>query len=53
MLDTSYQGDGTFKVLKSADAHVAPDPFSIYPESGVCTKDGLKAPDGKIRKGVI
>ncbi|WP_068463379.1 transporter substrate-binding domain-containing protein [Hyphomicrobium sulfonivorans] len=47
------QGDGTFKVLKSADTHVAPDPFSIYPESGVCTKDGLKAPDGKIRKGVI
>ncbi len=47
------QGDGTFKVVKSADAQVAPDPFSIYPDLGVCTKDGLKAPDGKIRKNVI
>ena len=47
------QADGTFKIVKAADAQVAPDPYSIYPDIGVCTKDGLKAPDGKIRKNVI
>ena len=47
------QADGTFKIVKAADEHVAPDPYSIYPDAGVCTKDGLKAPDGKIRTNVI
>ncbi len=47
------QADGTFKVLKAADKNVAPDPYSIYPNLGTCTKDGLKAPDGKIRTNVI
>lgn len=47
------QGDGTFKIVKAAAEHVAPDPYSIYPDAGVCTKDGLKGPDGKIRKNVI
>ncbi|WP_423415682.1 transporter substrate-binding domain-containing protein [Hyphomicrobium sp. B1] len=47
------QADGTFQVLKSAEKNVAPDPYSIYPNLGTCTKDGLKAPDGKIRTNVI
>jgi len=47
------QADGSFKIVKSADENVAPDPYSIYPESGKCTADGLVAPDGKIRKSVI
>ncbi|XSG83226.1 MAG: transporter substrate-binding protein [Methyloligella sp. ZOD6] len=47
------QADGTFKIVKAAEGHVEPRPFSIYPELGVCTKDGLKAPDGKIRQDVI
>ncbi|MFC7051503.1 transporter substrate-binding domain-containing protein [Hansschlegelia quercus] len=47
------QGDGTFKIVKAAEKHVAPDPYSIYPDAGVCTKDGLKAADGKLRKSVI
>jgi urea transport system substrate-binding protein len=47
------QADGTFKIVKAADAQVAPDPYSIYPDAGVCTKDGLKAADGKLRKSVI
>ncbi|MEG6507685.1 transporter substrate-binding domain-containing protein [Methyloligella sp. 2.7D] len=47
------QGDGTFKVLKASEGQVQPLPFSIYPDSGTCTKDGLKAPDGKIRTNVI
>ncbi|MFD1331441.1 transporter substrate-binding domain-containing protein [Methylopila musalis] len=47
------QADGTFKIVKAAESHVAPDPYSIYPDSGVCTKDGLKAPDGKVRANVI
>lgn len=47
------QADGTFKIVKAAESHVAPDPYSIYPDAGVCTKDGLKAPDGKVRTNVI
>lgn len=47
------QADGTFKIVKAADKHVAPDPYSIYPDAGVCTAEGLKTPDGKIRKNVI
>jgi urea transport system substrate-binding protein len=47
------QADGSFKIVKSSPEHVAPDPYSIYPESGKCTADGLKAADGKIRKNVI
>jgi urea transport system substrate-binding protein len=47
------QADGSFKIVKQAAEHVAPDPYSIYPNLGTCTKDGLKAADGKIRKNVI
>jgi urea transport system substrate-binding protein len=47
------QADGSFKIVKEAPEQLAPDPYSIYPNLGVCTKDGLKAPDGKIRKNVI
>lgn len=47
------QGDGTFRIIRAAEQHVAPDPFSIYPDAGACTADGLKTPDGKLRKNVI
>ncbi len=47
------QADGSFKIVKEAPENVAPDPYSIYPTAGKCTADGLKAPDGKIRKNVI
>ncbi len=47
------QADGSFKIVKEAPENVKPDPYSIYPKLGVCTPDGLKAPDGKIRKNVI
>lgn len=47
------QADGQFKVVKAAPEHVAPDPFSIYPERGVCRADGLHTPDGGIRKNVL
>lgn len=44
------QADGQFKIVKASDQHVAPDPMSIYPERGVCKADGVRAPDGTIRK---
>jgi urea transport system substrate-binding protein len=47
------QADGSFKIVKEATDHVAPDPYSIYPTEGKCTKDGLLAPDGKLRTSVI
>jgi urea transport system substrate-binding protein len=47
------QADGSFKIVKTSDQHVAPDPYSIYPDSGKCTADGLMAADGKVRKSVI
>lgn len=47
------QADGSFKIVKEASEHVAPDPYSIYPDLGKCTKDGLVAPDGKVRTSVI
>lgn len=47
------QADGSFKIVKQADAHVAPDPYSIYPNLGKCTAKGLLAPDGKLRTNVI
>ena len=45
--------DGQFKIVKEADEHVFPDPFSIYPERGVCKADGLHKPDGTIQKDVL
>jgi urea transport system substrate-binding protein len=39
--------------VKAAEKHVAPDPYSIYPDAGSCTMGGLKAPDGKVRTNVI
>ncbi|MBL29205.1 MAG: ABC transporter substrate-binding protein [Rhodospirillaceae bacterium] len=47
------QSDGQFKIVKAADEHVAPDPFSIYPERGVCKADGLHTEDGKVLKNVL
>ena len=47
------QADGQFKIIKAAEKHVAPDPFSIYPERGVCKADGLHAADGTIQKNVL
>lgn len=47
------QGDGQFKVVKAADKQVAPDPFAIYPERGVCKADGLHKPDGTVATGVL
>ena len=47
------QADGNFKIVKEAPENVRPDPYSIYPNLGVCTPTGLKAPDGKFRKNVI
>lgn len=45
--------DGQFTIVKAADEHVEPDPFSIYPERGVCKADGLHTPDGKVKKNVL
>ena len=47
------QADGSFKIVSEAREHVAPDPYSIYPNAGKCTASGLVAPDGKSRKNVI
>ena len=47
------QADGSFKVIKEAADHVAPDPFSIYPDSGKCTADGLLGLDGKLKVDLI
>jgi len=47
------QADGSFKIVKASEQHVAPDPYSIYPDLGRCTANGLEAPDGKTRKSVI
>lgn len=47
------QADGSFKIVKEAPEQIAPDPYSIYPNLGTCTMDGLKAADGKVRKNVI
>lgn len=47
------QSDGSFKIVKQAEEHVAPDPYSIYPDIGKCTAEGLLTPDGTLRKDVI
>lgn len=47
------QADGSFKIVKETASQVAPDPYSIYPDAGKCTKDGLMAPNGKLSKNVI
>lgn len=47
------QADGSFKIVKEAAEHVAPDPYSIYPDVGKCTADGLLAPNGSLRTNVI
>jgi urea transport system substrate-binding protein len=47
------QSDGTFKIVKEAPEHVAPDPYSIYPDIGKCTAEGLKAPNGTVKPNVI
>lgn len=47
------QADGSFEIVKQAEAHVAPDPYSIYPDIGTCTAEGLLTPDGTLRKDVI
>lgn len=45
--------DGQFTIVKAAEEHVAPDPFSIYPDRGVCKADGLHTPDGTVRPNVL
>ena len=47
------QANGQFKIVKAADAHIAPDPFVIYPERGRCKFDGLHTKDGKVLKNVL
>lgn len=47
------QPDGSFKLVDEASSNIAPDPYSIYPNLGTCTFDGLKSPSGTIRKNVI
>lgn len=47
------QSDGQFKIVKASPEHVAPDPFSIYPERGVCKADGLHTPDGDVLTNVL
>lgn len=47
------QADGSFKIVKQADSHVEPDPYSIYPDAGTCTAEGLLAPDGTLKTDVI
>lgn len=47
------QADGSFKIVKEAPEHVAPDPYSIYPDIGSCTAEGLLAPDGTLKMNVI
>ena len=45
--------DGQFEIVKAAPEHVAPDPFSIYPDRGVCKIDGLHTPDGTVKTDVL
>jgi urea transport system substrate-binding protein len=45
--------DGQFEIVKAAAEHVEPDPFSIYPERGVCKADGLHTPDGEVKTDVL
>ena len=45
--------DGQFEIVKAAAEHVEPDPFSIYPERGVCKADGLHTPDGTVKTDVL
>lgn len=47
------QPDGQFKIVHNVGKHVAPDPFAIYPERGVCKADGLHQPDGSVKKDVL
>ena len=47
------QANGQFKIVKAADKHVAPDPFAIYPERGVCKIDGLHTKDNKVLTNVL
>jgi len=46
-------GDGQFKIVEASAKHIAPDPFVIYPERGVCKFDGLHTKDGKVLKSVL
>ncbi len=47
------QADGSFKIVAQSPSQIHPDPYFIYPDLGVCTASGLKAPDGTIRKSVL
>lgn len=47
------QGNGQFKIVATSEKYVTPDPFSIYPERGVCKVDGLHTKDGKVLKNVL
>jgi urea transport system substrate-binding protein len=47
------QANGQFKIVQASEKHIAPDPFIIYPERGVCKFDGLHSKDGKVLKSVL
>jgi len=47
------QANGQFKIVEASEKHIAPDPFVIYPERGVCKFDGLHTKDGKVLKSVL
>ncbi|TWI35992.1 transporter substrate-binding protein [Paracoccus sulfuroxidans] len=40
--------DGQFEILQSSIRHVQPDPYALYPERGICRRDGLHTPDGMV-----
>ncbi len=47
------QSDGSFKIVAQSPTQIKPDPYFIYPDLGVCTAEGLKAPSGTIQKNVL
>lgn len=47
------QPDGSFKIVFEAPTQIRPLPFFIYPQLGVCTAEGLKAPNGTITKNYL
>ena len=47
------QSDGSFKIVAQSPTQIKPDPYFIYPNLGVCTAEGLKAPSGTIQKNVL
>lgn len=46
------QSNGMFKVVEDSGKHVKPEPFVLSPDK-VCTPEGLKLPNGTIKKNVF